>query len=308
MTFTRRAVLAHRCAEDDKTATRIVISVGRSRDEWAKAIEESLRAVDRLDKGTAEGLTATLEWARQELDDLLRHTPEGKFNAARLPSLRQEIDRILTEVRRRSRGALELAVSDASTLGRDALVDPLKAAGKNGPAALVPVIDRRTLALAKDAAGDMITDLTAELRGRARTEVTRAVMGLKSPDEAAAAIAGQLEQEEDAGVFGSYIARAQAIARTEINGAFARANADAVKQTAARLPGLLKKYWLASGDARTRPSHYDLWMDTKAAPIDAADEFTLAGVKCSGPHDPRLPASEVVNCRCSLVTLLADDQ
>lgn len=56
--------------------------------------------------------------------------------------------------------------------------------------------------------------------------------------------------------------------------------------------------WLATLDRRTRVSHQ--MMDGKK--VKFGEDFDVNGHKAKKPHDPRLPAAQVVNCRCTTTT------
>lgn len=89
--------------------------------------------------------------------------------------------------------------------------------------------------------------------------------------------------------------RARAVARTEVVGA---SNAGAMAGASA-FPGLQPetKTWLATSDARTRPTHQSA--DGQTVPFDKP--FQVGGVSMDRPHAPGAPAAEVVNCRCTVV-------
>jgi hypothetical protein len=83
--------------------------------------------------------------------------------------------------------------------------------------------------------------------------------------------------------------RAQMIARTETVGAF-----NAAGHLAAERSGATTKTWLATDDSRTRASHR--LENGTTVPLNA--EFTA--VQSRWPGDPAAPASESINCRCTL--------
>lgn len=94
--------------------------------------------------------------------------------------------------------------------------------------------------------------------------------------------------------------RAQAIARTEVNGA---ANAGSLMEMHAT--GLTAtKEWIATGDHRTRKDHAHVDGDK----VDLDGMFDVGGHAMAGPHDQLGPAREVVNCRCTLGYDVADDE
>lgn len=96
---------------------------------------------------------------------------------------------------------------------------------------------------------------------------------------------------------GFTMGRAEAVTRTEVVGA---SNAGAIDQVRATgLPST--KEWLATKDARTRPTHRRVLGSEgqTAIPLDA--KFMVGGWPMDRPHDPNAPAEEVVRCRCTLV-------
>jgi len=64
--------------------------------------------------------------------------------------------------------------------------------------------------------------------------------------------------------------------------------------------GVTQKEWLATGDQRTRPDHREA--DGQVVAIDRP--FNIGGWPMQYPGDPAGPASEVVNCRCTLLPVL----
>jgi uncharacterized protein with gpF-like domain len=112
----------------------------------------------------------------------------------------------------------------------------------------------------------------------------------------------QLKQSiREIGGFSEY--RADVIARTEVVGAYG--NGDWNGMQALGEYGPVEKTWLATRDARTRPSHLN--MNDKTLPV--ADPFTVGpkGAQMLYPHDPSGPASETVQCRCITLYLFEGD-
>jgi len=97
----------------------------------------------------------------------------------------------------------------------------------------------------------------------------------------------------------TYRGRAITIARTEIVSA---ANAGALE--AGRQAGATKKRWIATIDERTRPTH--LAADGQVVGID--DYFVVGGALLRYPGDPAGPPKEIINCRCSMTTLVEEEQ
>lgn len=95
--------------------------------------------------------------------------------------------------------------------------------------------------------------------------------------------------------------RADTIGRTEVQAAYSGGDLDGARALGEFGP--THKRWLAALDARTRDTHAAA--DGQTVPI--AEAFDVGGVPMDRPLDPAAPASEVVNCRCTVELLYPDD-
>jgi Phage Mu protein F like protein len=92
--------------------------------------------------------------------------------------------------------------------------------------------------------------------------------------------------------------RATVIARTETIGALNAGRFDAFRAAAETEPEIVfEKIFLATDDARTRPSH--VAADGQRVPV--GQSFTVGGADLRFPGDPMGPPQEVIQCRCTLL-------
>jgi hypothetical protein len=95
--------------------------------------------------------------------------------------------------------------------------------------------------------------------------------------------------------------RAMTVARTETIGAV---NAGIFRgaQLEAEVRGDVAPFlqWISTADERTRPSH--LAADKQRTLL--GQPFTVGGAQLLFPGDPRGPAQEVINCRCSILPIV----
>jgi HK97 family phage portal protein len=104
--------------------------------------------------------------------------------------------------------------------------------------------------------------------------------------------------------------RAQRIARTETLIANSIGEAAAIKDAATVIPDLVK-VWINANDERVRGNPGGEYPDSKAdhwslmGEVKAFDETFSNGLR--HPRDLKGPAHEIINCRCSLVTVSAKD-
>jgi len=91
--------------------------------------------------------------------------------------------------------------------------------------------------------------------------------------------------------------RLEAIARTETM-RMSNAGAGALYKDW----GVHKKEWLATNDGRTRPSH----LAANGQVVGVDQKFEVGGALLKQPGDPSGPASETVNCRCTVLPWLEE--
>ena len=92
-------------------------------------------------------------------------------------------------------------------------------------------------------------------------------------------------------------ARAALIARTETHSAASFANHSYHKTVQEDLGMKMLKKWVATNDARTRPTH----AAASGQIVDMDEDFTVGGVPMGFAGDSRGGAANVINCRCVIV-------
>lgn len=148
-----------------------------------------------------------------------------------------------------------------------------------------------------NAAGNRLRNLPDEVYSRIVREIETGIAnGDSNPDMAA-----RIQQLLTASGADLWPNRAITVARTEslaaVNaGVYAGALADAQER------GDLApfKQWLATEDTRTRPTHREA--DGQRTLLSSP--FEVGGAQLLFPGDPRGPAQEVINCRCSLLPVV----
>ncbi|BCJ61562.1 phage minor head protein [Micromonospora endophytica] len=180
---------------------------------------------------------------------------------------------------------------------------------------LVPAVDETFLEGVADADGDVdvlrveqlkdeyLAQLPNRLQGvpdSAWTQVTAAVTELTSEGasiprirDAIELILGDLAWED----------RAVTIARTETIGAYNAGTLTAWLTGQAALDEKVDKVWVATHDHRTRRDHRD--SDGQRVALDGV--FMVGGVPLRFPGDPAAPSGQVVNCRCTMIEVPADE-
>lgn len=98
--------------------------------------------------------------------------------------------------------------------------------------------------------------------------------------------------------------RARTVARTETASAVnAGAYAGAVRDAETRGDPAPFKVWLSTDDQRVRPTHHEA--DGQRTLL--TEPFRVGGAQLLYPGDPRGPAQEVINCRCTFLPITLGD-
>lgn len=99
--------------------------------------------------------------------------------------------------------------------------------------------------------------------------------------------------------------RARVIARTESHGARNAVNAQTTRRVDAAfgVSGAIRRRWQAANDERTRESH----RDADGQEVALNEPFRVGRASLDFPGDPSGPPDEVINCRCTSITVINTD-
>lgn len=99
--------------------------------------------------------------------------------------------------------------------------------------------------------------------------------------------------------------RAATIARTETHSATGAAQDNYHRSVASNYGIVMKKQWVSTSDARTRRNHSAM----NGTIVEMEEDFLMPdGARMSHVGDPRGGAANVVNCRCVILYVDADDE
>jgi len=274
---------------------------------FSRKINSLIRRADKLDDGAVKAIFRLLRDARAGIANAI--TSQSAFDAANQAAIKAETLAVIDEFARKYNTFMDEALLSGWEIGSEIVDQSLTSSGAQLTALTLPGITTEQLAVLQVLKADLVTGLSQELRKAVQNEINVGILGQKTPSEVMKGIGGRITTKGTR--FKSIAARAEAITRTEVNRVLNTANQIRGDQVAEVVPGL-KKYWLTSNDDRVRPSHVSVGNTTNpasgGAPIGAKEKFTVSGIRVNGPHDPALPASEVVNCRCRVIYVLPDEQ
>ncbi|MHB8958478.1 MAG: phage minor head protein [Candidatus Limnocylindrales bacterium] len=266
--------------------------------------ERAVRAAYKVEHDLYGAENRTLAEIRDELEHARKHaiatlaTAQKDWQIAQAQALLKEIEREMGAWAKAASSATTGRLGEVADLGVEQVVASLRSGGGLGfSIGAGPMIGRDFVAVAYQTLPDLITNVSADLVKQVGSVLRQAVLAQETPLDAMHRI-GTLAGK---GAFASAFERGEAIVRTEYGRIAQTANYAALSELARDNAGL-RKEWSAVVDGRTRPSHARASGQVR----DVEKPFDVGGWPALYPHDPRLPASESVGCRCISVATSAD--
>jgi len=260
-----------------------------------------IREANKLDDVTIKKIIRHLRTARVELAARLSSVQLDNTNLA---AIKQMIDQEIRIFDNAARAAIA-ADSEKAFFAGSEITDSALSLTDEGKRILqaLPAIDDSVLIGMTNFSGDLITGVSNDLRKNINTQIFLGVQGELPLNEVINNIGTSIKK----GVFRSAKARAEFVTRTEINRVLSVSQDLRAKEIAIVAPKT-EKFWLTAGDGRVRKTHVEVGAQTNPAsggtPIGINKDFIVGGFPAKGPYDPRLPAKEVVNCRCRRVLVM----
>lgn len=258
----------------------------RSREEreFEKKIRELIRKARDMEEDSVRRALDLLSQARTEVAAQVAQT---EWQAWRLPQLKGAIDRTMRELGAQLGADLRQAQRDMWEHGVAMTDLPLRTVGIYQA---MPLIDPQLLLVMQDFSVDLVTGLTRDASRRIGLEISRGLLGQKTPFDVLQAVGQSLD---DKGVFPSIARRAETIVRTEAGRALETA-AQARREKAAEVVQGLKKQWMHGTSRVPRISH----LAAHGQVQDVDKPFAVGGEKLMYPRDPAGSAKNTVNCSC----------
>lgn len=264
--------------------------------DFKQARGEIIRGRTALMAATRNTIVGYLKTAFARISAILAAQPTD-YQQWALARLAAEIRQVLARFGEEAGDEISSAAGKAWDLGQDLVDRPLAAGGVRLEASLAR-IDVRQLQAMRAFMTDRIKNVGLAAADKINAELGLVVIGAQSPSDAIGKVRVILGETSRA--------RATTIVRTELARAFSSASYERLMEAAARVPGL-QKQWRKSGKAHPRP-HHDL-IDGQVREVNepfVTQPFGRLPVKLMYPHDPRAPASETINCGCTMLPYKAD--
>lgn len=260
------------------------------------ALKERLAERARILLGTDQAVLRQLVLAKAEVLQLLASQP-SEFAQWQLTRVLDQVGTILDGATGRAATAADGGMRDAWQQGEDAVDKPLGVAGHQVEMRL-PLLDVKVLQAMRTFVAGRFKDVGAVATSKINGALSRVLLGAQTPFQAIKAVQGILDSDNTM--------RATTIVRTEVSRAFALASQDRLVQAAELVPGLGKQ-WRRSRKIHSRWTH-DL-MDGQVVPVGQRFKVPNPGGGIDlmeGPHDPKAPAEQIINCGCIAIAHLAE--
>lgn len=162
---------------------------------------------------------------------------------------------------------------------------------------------------------EYVPELIADMTAGARREISRRLRGYMLGTSTAGDLTDWLEaflsanpERLNLSRFGPLPYQAERIYRTEamrtLNSSHQLGLRELERSAPSWVTDHVRKWWRhgLAGRLEPREAHVAAERRSKADPLKLDERFAVNGHECYGPHDPSLPASEVIFCGCTLVT------
>lgn len=278
--------------------------------QYAKILADIAGRYKQLDEETIKRLITLLQETRKNIGQALLGNPTD-FETFRLGQLRASVEQLMAQFQSEFNASLRASFADAASLGGASVSEPLQAIGIRGAFNVLPP---QQVNVALDFSAMLVKNISDDLRNTIDNQLRLATLAQKTPFQAMKDITSALGIKAQDGVWGlrkrpevvrGVAARAETIVRTEMTRIFNLAHHSQQQQAAQAVSGLLKR-WIATGDARTRPSHLAAHRYYANNPIPIAQPFEVGGALLMYPGDPSAPAAETVNCRCTQAMIVPE--
>lgn len=253
-------------------------------------IKEILKAQAKRQIDDATAVVTILEEIKNEIVAELAVIPAESYNSYHMRQSLNSIERYLSGFERDMTGIVSKGVTDSWNSGVELLPSAAEAAGITSQFGW---ISTHTLDALKEFAFGKVSQVTADAFAKIKGELTLGILGQKTPQQVASAIAGNLNGPS---IFKSIAERAEVITGLEMGKAFSTATQKSMEQAMDVLPDL-ESMWLHAGHPKMpRQSH--LLMHGQKRKIGVPFYKTAQGMPVMFPRDPNAPVSEVIRCGC----------
>lgn len=252
-------------------------------------IKEILAAQAKRQVEDASAVVNILEEIKKQIVADLAVIPSESYNAFHMRQSLASIERYLSGFERDMTGIVGKGISDSWESGINLLPSVAETAGITSQFGW---ISTHTLDALKEFAFGKISQVTSDASAKIKGELTLGVLGQKTPQQVASAIAGNLTGPS---IFKSIADRAEVITGLEMGKTFSTATQKSMEQAMDVLPEL-QSMWLHAGHPG-KPRQVHLLMHGQKRAV-GKPFYQAQGVPVMFPRDPQAPIAEIIRCGC----------
>lgn len=268
---------------------------------YAQQLDALTRAAEALTPEARRRILALLADANREImADLTRSDPSS-YNAARLNSLKAQVDRIMAQFAQQASSEVE-RLEEKCYREAAASVNATVAAATS-TLVVQPVINRHALQVVQGYTADLVTGLSRDASAKINAAIQRAYLGGADLRQLTAQIGHAISGGQFTGIFDQVGERALTISTNEIMRIHSVASQAQINALAEHHPKL-GKGWRHIPVARVpRVSH--LLANGQVVRPDLP--FIVAGEQLMYPRDPSGSAENTINCHCLLYPAVSNE-
>ncbi len=229
--------------------------------------------------------------------------PITDWDAYRLASVKSGLEEARNRYALQLSGEWQYQASRATAIAISGVDGAMIAAGAGKETLPVFVVNDRQLAIIENYVPSLIVDVGDDIHKQVQRILRNAMLGGSDTPEMIRKMQmriGRLSSSKGTGtVFDKGVKRMRTIFRTESNRLHNLTRTQRIGEVSQVYPGLGSK-WIHRHSIFPRPSHTAL--TGKIVFPAEGEKFNLSGFKIDGPHDLSLPAEEVINCHCIVVS------
>jgi len=250
---------------------------------------------------------STLERIHRELrnysnDVIAQFAGVTEWDAFRVQQVSRGVNAAKERFRQRISEELRLQATEATAMAIAGVDRPLIKIGAGKESLSGFVASDRQLVLVEKYIPSLISDATDDITSGVQNILRRAMLGNVDTKDLIRDIGikiGKSPSSRGTGsVFDKGTRRLRTIFRTEANRIHNLAREQRIDELSEKFPGVGKK-WIHRRSNSPRQNHVAL--NGKVVFPAKGEKFLVAGIRVDGPHDLALPASEVINCHCTVV-------
>jgi len=270
--------------------------------QFAAKVKDLIAQSKNLSLHARKQVLELLDEARKKIIGDLRGINPESFSAAQLNTLKQSIERAMTQFGAQATSTIDALETTGYNLGARTVAQPLVAAGLES--SMLGQVDTAKLKIVQGYTADLITGLSRDAAAKVNSTIQRSFLGGQKVDDIIKQIGRALDDEKGfTGLFSPIGRRATSIAMNEIGRVNSMASQARMEDAVEHHPDLQKQWHHLAIAMVPRPGH--IAADGQVVNVD--EPFIVEGEALMFPRDPSGSAENTIGCHCMQAPYFAED-